>query len=240
MALDFEAGNSEWLDMGLSLPALNGKTGVTLMCWMTIESQPAGGQSCIEVAIGPPPGTSDSSRARLALDLGKNPDMGGRAADGDSFLGVTSATTLSIGTLAHVVGTIDLPGDEVNIYIDGLLDTTASPGYGAVFSSTNSKNAALASADDGSTDFFDGILEDIRIYSRVLSAAEILTIFTARGTDGIVHGLEHRHVLNEAHVGVLASGAGSIKDLASRQLNITPNNSPVYAAGVLRNRRKVA
>jgi hypothetical protein len=92
----------------------------------------------------------------------------------------------------------------------------------------------------GGGEFYSGILDDIRYYSRLLSADEIGTIHACRGVDGIVSGLQRRIILNEQAPGVVAAGVGTVKDSGQQQQNGTPSFSPVYAAGQLRYRRKVS
>jgi hypothetical protein len=50
-----------------------------------------------------------------------------------------------------------------------------------------------------------GILGDFRLYSRIVSDEEIKAIYSARGGDGIIEGLEVRHMLDER----LDGGAGT-------------------------------
>ncbi len=92
----------------------------------------------------------------------------------------------------------------------------------------------IAAVDTGSNNReWDGLLADIRVYTRALSLAELETMFTLLGIDNIVHGLFWRWRMNELAPGVAATIAGSIIDSTGR-LDGTPENSPVYAEGILR------
>ena len=84
----------------------------------------------------------------------------------------------------------------------------------------------------------DGAAEDVRIYDRTLSPDEILTIYNSRGRDGIALGRVAQYLLNEGAPGVVASGAGVIKDSGPSGLDGTPANSPTWASGELTFRRK--
>ena len=151
--------------------------------------------------------------------------------------GVLDSTTLAVvGQLDHLVMTWNFSTNALQIFLNGVLDASNSladddPGSGTLLLG-HRMGAAFS-------EHFDGDLEDIRIYNRVLSASEVQTIFTARGVDGIVHGLLHRWTFNEKHPGATASGAGSIKDLVGAR-NGTPSASPVYSISNLRYRRKTA
>ena len=84
---------------------------------------------------------------------------------------------------------------------------------------------------------FEGRIEDCRYYGRDLSAAEILTMFTCAGIDGIA--ANDRWMLDEAQPGVAISGAGVIKDLGGGQNNGTTEGTNITGAdGILRSRRR--
>jgi len=71
---------------------------------------------------------------------------------------------------------------------------------------------------------------DLRIYNRLPSAEEIVTIYAARGNDNIVSGLVLRWLLNEFSDGATASGAGACKDYSGNGNHGTPTSSPVGVA----------
>lgn len=87
---------------------------------------------------------------------------------------------------------------------------------------------------------FQGIISDLRIYDRLLSADEIATIYQTRGVDGIVDGLVSRWPQNEGPEGGVVSGTDVVKDVAVNRNDGTPTNDPEYDAGVVRSRRRVA
>lgn len=84
--------------------------------------------------------------------------------------------------------------------------------------------------------------EDLRIYSRELSDAEILTIATVRGPDGIVDGLIARWMQDEGSEGVqVPTTADFIKDRGPFGINgKNAATNPTYEAGNIRTRRRVA
>lgn len=152
----------------------------------------------------------------------------------DNFINSDGATSVVAGVWTHAAMTYDQV--RVKLYINGVQDLDQAETDG-LFNS--SQPLRIGSRSDQSDDY-DGLLDDVRIYDRGLSAAEIETIFAAEGTDGIVENIVARWFLDEQAPGVTAAGAGSIKDLGPNGLNLTPNNSPVYAEGILRSRRKLA
>jgi len=92
----------------------------------------------------------------------------------------TGSTSLGTGSWYMVTSVYDLANQTLSIYINGTLDR--------VVSSISPANAAITAnlyigRDDPSTFsngyFFDGILDDIRIYNRAVSYSEIQQLFTA-------------------------------------------------------------
>jgi len=202
MAIDFD-GVDDAINLGLDLPYLNAAVGGTIMCWFTLDVNAA--LTLFDIAIGPPPGTSGVTRMGLSSSVGPGMDMTVRNADGDPASNLNGAGTFTTGLWHHVAGTYDCVSKDMIIYIDGVLyqSGTAANATGSAFAATNSKDAALGGEATASAPFWDGKIEDARIYGRVLSAAEVETIYAARGADGIVFGLQARFPLSELAPGVV-------------------------------------
>ncbi|NJD55299.1 MAG: DUF11 domain-containing protein, partial [Nitrospirae bacterium] len=90
----------------------------------------------------------------------------------------TTNSVFSIGTVAdnnwhHVAATLE--GSAIKIYIDGALDNSA------VYSGTpipNSRNVNIGKWYGGGR-FFNGLIDEVEIFSRALSAQEIAAIYNA-------------------------------------------------------------
>lgn len=201
MAVDFN-GVDQAIDLGLDLPYLNGAAGGTIMCWFILDTNVA--VTLFDIAIGPPPGTSGVSRFSLSSNIGPSMDMTVRNADGDASSNINGAGTYTLGAWHHVAGTYDANTKAMRILIDGVLYQagTATNATGTTIAATNAKDAAIGGEATASAPFWDGRIEDARIYDRMLSDAEVGTIYNARGTDGIVAGGQARFLLNEQAPGV--------------------------------------
>jgi hypothetical protein len=151
--------------------------------------------------------------------------------EGSTPLG--SSATLQVETRYHIVCTYD-SSNNAQIYINGSLDNSGSGNDG----SPSSNNISIG-VRTGSSNYYDGYVEDVRIYDRVLSAGEVETIYAVNGIDEIVYSLLHRWLLDEKAPNSEASGVGSIKDNGQNQLNMTPNNSPLYGSRRIKRRRFV-
>jgi hypothetical protein len=88
---------------------------------------------------------------------------------------VRGTTKLTLGVWTHLATTYD--GANQRFYVNGVLvGTTASPGAGIAVS-----NGAIRIGGNASStgEFFQGMIDEVRVYNRALSAAEIATDMTA-------------------------------------------------------------
>ncbi|MBT8428493.1 MAG: LamG domain-containing protein [Gammaproteobacteria bacterium] len=156
----------------------------------------------------------------------------------DDF-GYAGGTSLNISgfsdeVLRHVAFTWDtVTTEDGQAYLNGALDGTDTSGY-------NDTETGVIGMFSRNSNEFIGELYDIRIYDRILSAAEILTIYNSRGADSIVYGLLHRWTLDEGADGSTLSGTGVAKDRAQNQNNFSSaSGAPdyIYDGNVVSRRR---
>lgn len=143
------------------------------------------------------------------------------------------------GEWHHVAATWEDDGTpdvtDTVLYVDGVaVGTSASTGN--VINTVSGEDVKIGVAQV-SSHLFDGLIDDARIYDRVLSAEEMATIFARRGSDEIVYGLVSRWKMLEGYPTQVVSGAGVVKDHAGAN-NGTPVNSPTWEESVITGRRK--
>lgn len=149
------------------------------------------------------------------------------------------STNVAFATIAptnwnHIVGTWG--GSTVRIYVNGV-EGTSDAYAGSMTAGAN----PLEIGRLGSNAFnFIGPIDDTRIYSRALSAAEIQTLYAENGIPNNAQSLVGHWRMNELEAGDTAVGAGLVKDLTPTGGNGTPEGGPVYAESVLRQRKMVA
>lgn len=142
------------------------------------------------------------------------------------------ASSVGVGAWFHVVAIYDngSTANDAAFFINGA--SSASSELTAPVG-TNTSDAAndLWMGDRVGTDrAFDGRMEDVRIYNRALSAAEIETIYASRGRDAIVTGLIFRAPLRDKGDGV-AAAAGDPKDVTEFLHPSTQAGTPPYQSG---------
>ena len=92
---------------------------------------------------------------------------------------ITTGGTFSLNQWYHIAVTADVGSDTYLIYVDGTAkSTTGSTTISNAFSSTASVN--IGSQKDGTDDLFTGTIEDVRVYNRALSAAEVEILAKSR------------------------------------------------------------
>jgi len=92
-----------------------------------------------------------------------------------------STSTVPVGEWTHVAGTYD--GSNVKIYINGSLDAT-HPRTGSIATSTGNLTLGYRSGVD---EYFYGLIDEVEIFNRALTANEIGAIYAA-GSSGKCKG----------------------------------------------------
>lgn len=223
MALDYPNPNqTETVHVSIgteNVPAGNDE--LTITAWVNPDNT---GLAEDQVVIAKAPSTGNTGDFRMQLE---EPALELRGIINDNEL--TGTTVLVAGVWTFVAMVYD--GVNKILFINAVQEATEAQ-TGNV--GTSADNLILAALDDGTVKReLDGLLADVRVYTRALSLAELQTIFTLLGEDNIVLGLHWRWMQRELSPGTAATVAGSIIDFAGN-FNGTPVNSPVYQAGILR------
>jgi chitodextrinase len=155
-------GLNDFVSSG-NIPALNGLTAVTVSAWIK------GG-----VGANSPNAILVAKDAAFALVVGAHKAQFA-VKTGNNWLGFpTSATTVDDGQFHFLTGVFD--GQVVYIYVDGVLE--ASKNIGRRTLNTNAVALTIASCIggpncDSSGEMWRGVVDDVRVYNRALSLAEI-------------------------------------------------------------------
>lgn len=87
-----------------------------------------------------------------------------------------SGSSIENGNWHHVVGTFD--GTSVKLYYDGVLETTTAFAYTPAYISNAFRIGSILT-NSGEAYFFDGAIDDVRMYNRALSDLEVAGIYNS-------------------------------------------------------------
>ena len=149
-----------------STPALEVTQAITVSAWIKGDVWGVGGHTNVIVRKEYPP-----KNYQVTIKDGKV-GFGLDASDPDVFLG---DTVLNVDTWYHVACTWD--GTNAIIYVNGVMDHASAFYYAAPITAA-SGNLFIGGPASG-TDYFDGILDDVRLYNRALCADEILELYSS-------------------------------------------------------------
>ena len=230
MALQFTATSSQRIDCGVA--SWNTSQNHTICGWM-YPNYPTGGNGWLTLI------SKDNNSGTIWQS------WFGRSNTEHVHYEANGGVIFTEGTLAmprntwnHIAAAYDST-KGIQLYLNGVADgASVTTGY-----QDSTVGILRIAADVYSsppvTDFMDGKLDDIRVYQRTLSLAEIQTIYACQGNDNINQTLLNRYIFRAEGEGVVASGAGSIRDIASYLNNGTPINGPYFTGSFLKYKRKI-
>lgn len=112
----------------------------------------------------------------------------GRDDDADSFTIFAASDSSKItanDTWYHIVAVFDPTGGGCKVYRNGVDVTTTSDNTGDGFPNTASLTASIGASE--TTSYYDGHIQNVRIYNRALSATEVATLYN-RPWEGTNYG----------------------------------------------------
>jgi hypothetical protein len=140
----------------------------------------------------------------------------------------SSGKTLTLNKWQYVAATYDDSANTLKFYIDGVLVNTNTSATDALTGNTND----LWIGDNGCTSAFNGTIDDVRIYSRILPAEEIADLYRMSGVK------ENTSALQPQGIGNLDSGLTGYWKLDSDAADSSGNgnngtlvNSPTWTTG---------
>jgi hypothetical protein len=160
-ALDFD-GDDDYIDCG-SADILGNMSEITVAAWVTVRATTT--QWMTAVAKGESAwrlGTvSYDPRFHFGMTIWTAPDASS----------IDGAITVALNEWHHMAGTFD--GDNINVYVDGLFDasndTTEPIG-------TNALSVFIGENPESRGRYWDGKIDDVRVYSRALSEEELAVV----------------------------------------------------------------
>lgn len=175
-AFGFDGSNDRLVIM--DSPTLVTSSGFTLAVWVRL---PTAVVSDDMVVLAKPFGGSFRNSWELGFIDVDSDGEGELSFVVDSTGGEATASAehgLPGGTWSHVAAVWEPSGRRLMLYLDGELRATSAESVRPSFDSSD----GFVGADDngsGPTNFFEGLVDDARIYRRALTAAEIAAVMSA-------------------------------------------------------------
>lgn len=249
----FISGNN-FLDLQNDQPYLRNVLGATLMAWTNVDILST---DHIVAAFGVgSPGALGASRAQLRVASTTLNSLGtifAEARAGDSEAASTAQAPndiIEIDRWFHIAAVIDYSAaGGFQLYLNGQLQSNASETVNFAQTGTDDTDAQRSKIGTDPTNGLSitwrGILEDLRLYSRALSAAEIQSIYSRFNNGPInLRDLQGHWPMTEGF-GAPVTGDGQIivrlpnvsrPDFPPAEANTVESNL-VYAYGVTKRRK---
>jgi biopolymer transport protein ExbB len=178
------AGSPSWIHIGSDRPLLRNATQAMLSAW--IKPSPLAYYVLVGVSVGTLAPT-DNSRACLISD-GTGVTLIARGADTSGGVQISNyGAWVSDTGWTSLVGLIDYSQGWGSIFVNGAL---AVDGPLAVdqphTDDTNATTAAIGAEEDGTSTYYSGLIDEVRIAHRLRSAAWIAAEFRNQSEDSFV------------------------------------------------------
>ena len=183
-AADFERADTEYLEVADN-SSLDLGTSFTLSAWMNVEST----AGTYEAAIikGTTNGTWSYALGTASSNtLGVMIDNDGFAGGG---VGITTASSfITSGVWTHI--TVTYNGSYVRIYKNGVEQVSNDFPYATTITPFNSSGALRLGFWESQAEYYDGLLDEVRIYNYTRSQTQILEDMVANPPSGISASFE--------------------------------------------------
>jgi hypothetical protein len=168
-AIAFDSSNTTCVIVASASANQSGANPLTLSAWYSAASSAGGGY-----IVGQRHQTGYAWRVDVETDdagfhanfaVGTNDDAG------DDF---SASSLTATDSFHHVAAVYDPSGPTQTLYLDGVVVDTETSAPAIVLDPIASTIRIGCRADD--SNYFDGVIDEVRVYSRALSASEIATL----------------------------------------------------------------
>src|SRR5271166_4553531 len=199
----------------VSIPAidLSGTQAVTVVLWVNRIYSTSGGHALFEATTNhtnsttgfgffPDDATCNGIRAALRGNVGAVTNCYGQPSSGVWH------------HLAVVFDKNQTGGDEVKLYVDGVLQTASRNLYASTNTNNFGKNPLYLFSRAGTTEFNSGLIDDLRIYDSALTAEQVQQIYNSAGLGSVP--------VTEETYPITGTGTGwDITETATRSLTLS-------------------
>jgi len=179
---DFSGSNRVMMDETSVNADVNGCSAITMSAWVNLDNAPAQYSKIIHCYIRSTNPTC-ANGFQMYVDSSRSFFTGGRSVYTESFESQDSGTDLTLDTWYYVTGVLDINGDYIYTYVNGLPTTSGAKTFdNTVYtdSGTHQDGTIYESADIGSQNSqnylgWDGFIDEARVSDITRSASWINT-----------------------------------------------------------------
>ncbi len=233
-------GTNDYVTLGNNTMGtdLDGATQITFSAWIKPTAYPSSGsrRRFFAVSMG---GGVTGLMLSLYNNSGNLLEVGGRSYTSDSFQSVTE-TGPSINEWHFVTGVFDIPNDTIKIYIDGVLVKTGAVSFGSTtYQHATSSYPDTLSSFEGAQEYFQGSLDEMRIYERELSLSEIKTLYDQGQSDKLNSSVSQPQGTGRLDSSLVnywkfdENTGTSTSDSSVNALTGTLTNGPTWTSGIV-------
>lgn len=157
-------GNTDYVNFG-SEARIQNLNGITFSLW--IDPSATGTTYLLNTWLGSPTGIVFGLTGSPGVQFAMTPQ-------GGSYTSASTSSYPSLNSWSLITGTYN--GTKASLYINGILVGTGSATSG--LTPAGSSNLIIGKKSDSASNYFPGLIDDVRIYNRALSAAQIAAMYS--------------------------------------------------------------
>lgn len=167
-------GVNDYVEIQTGGPAdfFGGASGATVSAWVKVTAT-AGRKFVFHDTW-----SATFTRVRVEVQADETLVISARDANGATQQVKTTTAALTTGVWHHIVGVIDVAADTITIFVDGVVaDSSGAISFAATSFAVDATMNTRIGADGNNGNPFDRLIDDMHIYNRALTVAEIRSMF---------------------------------------------------------------
>jgi hypothetical protein len=147
---------------------LNNPASFSLAAWVNVTAADSGGTDVVSLG--------DHALLRIGAT-----NLQASFYNGSSYTTISYSTTLAGQGWRHVAATFDEESDAFRLYLDGALVTSTTTTAKVSYAGLGTSTVVGAHGNAGTANDLNGLVDDVQIYSKALTAAEVRQLYGFMG-----------------------------------------------------------
>src|SRR3990167_1669458 len=219
-SLDLELSSSQYADRA-DTTSLSITGDLTIECWVKLEQLPSTVGTRFNAVTKYKESTNERSY-RLTIESTNDKPLFVNSSDGTSANTTSAAATtaLTAGVWTHLAVSYNAAAGTCAFYRNGVADGTGASLKTSIHDNASRFALGAINTDVAAVEFYDGLIDEVRIWNDIRTATEILTNYQAELL-GSEQGLVAYYKLNNVYT-----------DSTTNANDLTASGSPVFSTDV--------